>query len=239
MKIDFHKMQAQGNDFVIFDGITHPLPTLSAEIVQRVADRRQGIGCDQLLALTSDDDADVRVQIFNLDGSQAANCGNGLRCVAALLMERTGHDQVTLALTDRQVTATRGEFGIKVTLGAAEITESVEQHCDVSIGNPHRVFFEMQEILPDDRNIEIVTGQIGDHLYIDIIELGVGRTPACGTGACASVAALWHREQHHRPQIVHMPGGDVRVSGTLHQMLLEGSVNYVFQGSYQAEEILT
>jgi len=232
-QLPFTKMQAQGNDFIVLNGLEHDLPECSNEFVRTIAERRYGIGCDQLLILTPSKDADAHMRIFNNDGTEAANCGNGLRCVGALLLESLNKESVSIALNDRIVIAKKTERGIAVEMGAAQITSQTDAHVDVEIGNPHSVFFEAVESFPEDRNIEIVTGQVADHVYIDIIERGSGRTSACGSGACATAAAVWHVEKHTRPQTIEMPGGTVLVSGSPENLTLEGTVETVFTGEYQ------
>jgi len=232
--LPFTKMQAQGNDFVILNGLKDTLPEITESLVRNLTERRYGIGCDQLLVLMASDKADAAMHIFNNDGSEAANCGNGLRCVADLLIRDLRQDKVTIALKDRFVHANRSEKGIRIEMGAAKVTDQTEAHVDIEIGNPHRVFFEATEEFPHDRNVEIVTGQVADHVYIDIIERGAGRTPACGSGACATAAAIWHVEGHTRPQTIEMPGGEVTVSGTPGNLILEGSVQHVFSGIYMS-----
>jgi len=228
-------MQAQGNDFIILNGLIDALPELSQAFVRRITERRYGIGCDQLLVLQQSEQADAAVRIFNNDGSEAANCGNGLRCVGELLMQQTGKAQVSIALADRIVLSSRTANSIRVDMGAAIITAHNDSHVDVDIGNPHSVFFETVEAFPADRNVEIVTGQVADHVYIDIIERGAGPTPACGSGACATAAAIWHAEQHNRPLTIAMPGGEVTVSGTIDHLILEGPVKQTFAGSFSLQ----
>jgi diaminopimelate epimerase len=228
--LPFTKMQAQGNDFLILNGLTDTLPELTDEFVRTVTERRYGIGCDQLLVLLPSEKADAVMQIFNNDGSEAANCGNGLRCAGELLMRELNNPEVSIALKDRRVTARRTENGIAVEMGAAVVTAQSEAHVDVEIGNLHRVFFEATEEFPEDRNIEIVTGQVANHVYLDIIERGAGRTLACGSGACAATAAIWCVEGHTRPQTIEMPGGEVTVSGSPDNLILEGTVKTVFVG---------
>jgi len=232
-QLPFTKMQAQGNDFIVLNGLAHDLPECSNTFVRTITERRYGIGCDQLLILTPTNNADAAMQIFNNDGTEAANCGNGLRCVGDLLMRFLDKNEVSIALADRIVQAKRGDLGICVAMGKAEVEGQTQAHVDINIGNPHSVFFEATESFPDDRNIEIVTGQVADHVYIDIIERGAGRTCACGSGACATAAAIWHIEGHTRPQTIEMPGGKVLVSGTADNLMLEGSVVTVFNGEYQ------
>jgi len=235
--ISFTKMQAQGNDFVIIDARTQVLPPISEAVVCQVTDRRLGIGCDQLLILHSDEQADARLRIFNTDGSEAKNCGNGLRCVGALLLQASKKMMCHVALDDRTVCIERGEIGIRVHMGQAVILEQQTVYLDVDMGNLHRVYFETPVDFPDDRNIEIISGEIfagkaGEHVYIDIIERGVGPTLACGSGACAVAAAVWTTEKHTNPLNIHMSGGTVLVSGQMDQLILEGTVCKVFEGHY-------
>jgi diaminopimelate epimerase len=94
--LPFVKMQGAGNDFVVLDGRSGA-PALTAGLARRLADRRHGIGCDQVIWLTEDPaGADVFMQIYNPDGSQAGACGNATRCVAALVAEETGARQVSV-----------------------------------------------------------------------------------------------------------------------------------------------
>ena len=89
MKLAFTKMQGAGNDFVVIDGVTQSVD-LSVAQLKRIADRRRGIGCDQILLLTppDDPDTDFRYTIYNADGSRAGQCGNGARCVGRFLREK-------------------------------------------------------------------------------------------------------------------------------------------------------
>jgi len=231
-QVPFTKMQAQGNDFVILNGLKDKLPEITEDFVRNITERRYGIGCDQLLVLERDKGADARMRIFNNDGSEAANCGNGLRCAGDLLMHQFGKKAVTIALADRCVHTERSEHGIRVEIGAARIEGRTRAHVDVEIGNLHRVFFEMTEDIPPERNVEIITGQIADHVYVDIIERGAGRTQACGSGACAVAAAIWYVEDHARPLTIEMPGGEVIVSGSPENLILEGGVTTVYTGKY-------
>ncbi|HKJ83240.1 MAG TPA: diaminopimelate epimerase [Mariprofundaceae bacterium] len=231
--LPFVKMQAQGNDFVIIDDRGKMLPELDAHFVRRLADRKLGIGCDQVLLLLPGDKAEARLRIFNSDGSEAGNCGNGLRCIGYLLLEESGLNTVSIELNERVVQASETDGSIRVEMGVAEVTDRNDVHVDVEMGNPHRVFFAATEVFPKDRNNEIISGQIGDDVYIEIIERGVGHTQACGSGACAVAVAIWTTEQHTRPQKIHMPGGIVTVSGSPDALELSGSVERVFSGEYQ------
>lgn len=99
MLIPFTKMHGLGNDFVVFDATARPVP-LSAERVRQLADRRLGIGCDQVLLVqpASDPEADFRYRIFNADGGEVQQCGNGARCLARFVRDAglTDRDRIVV-----------------------------------------------------------------------------------------------------------------------------------------------
>ncbi|MBW4022758.1 MAG: diaminopimelate epimerase [Proteobacteria bacterium] len=161
MEIPFIKMHGAGNDFVVLDGRTTPL-ALTAERIRQLADRRLGIGCDQLISLEPPTmGADVFMRIHNPDGSEAGACGNATRCVATLVGEELGLASVTIRtvsgdlpsmiLPDGRVTVDLGA----PRLGWAEVPLSrpldtlhlplaegpVADPAACSMGNPHATFF--------------------------------------------------------------------------------------------------
>jgi len=89
VRLKFTKMQGLGNDFVVLDGITQRVD-LSAAQLQRLADRHFGVGCDQILVVekADHDDVDFRYRIFNADGGEVEQCGNGARCFVQFVRNR-------------------------------------------------------------------------------------------------------------------------------------------------------
>lgn len=162
MEYHFTKMQGIGNDFVVFDTFRQSL-NLSRELVRRIANRQYGIGCDQVLLLEpAQDRADVRYRIFNADGGEVMQCGNGARCAAIYLRAKglvnkrtitaeTGAGQLILQVEDDDsVTVNMGipEFEpAKIPLNADAREDSYflkleDQRIEfsaVSMGNPHAV----------------------------------------------------------------------------------------------------
>lgn len=161
----FVKMHGLGNDFVIFDG-REDAWTPSADLARAVADRRFGVGCDQVITMERSEKADLFMRIHNPDGSEAGACGNATRCVAALVFAETGADEITIetlagVLTARaedagRVTVDMGEPRLEweeiplaremdtadvdlglTTPGGFELRSPVA----VNMGNPHIVFF--------------------------------------------------------------------------------------------------
>ena len=158
--IPFTKMHGLGNDFVVLDlrgGGAAPGP----DAVRAIADRRRGVGCDQLVLIEPADGADARLRFFNADGGESGACGNGARCVAASLMREAGVERLNLAVGERSLEATIGADGVvTLDMGPAQLDwreVPLARECDtlrldialgplegpvaVGMGNPHAVFF--------------------------------------------------------------------------------------------------
>ena len=122
--LEFHKMHGAGNDFVLVDARSRHV-MLDPARAMRIADRHRGVGCDQILVLrpSQRDECLLRYEIWNADGSPAAQCGNGARCVA-LYLERSGAGMawpVTAESPAGPVTLTRCEDGeYEVSMGVPE-----------------------------------------------------------------------------------------------------------------------
>ncbi len=88
MRMNFTKMQALGNDFVVIDAISQAV-SMDRERAKKIADRRLGVGCDQILMVerASRDDVDFRFRVINADGGEVAQCGNGARCFALFVRQ--------------------------------------------------------------------------------------------------------------------------------------------------------
>jgi diaminopimelate epimerase len=158
-ELDFHKMQGLGNDFVILDRRSGKL-SLSAAQIRRIADRRHGVGCDQLLCLEPSERADVFMRVYNADGSEVGACGNGTRAVARLIMEERGGNRALIETAADVLTVTAGVQGYTVDMGrprfgwdeiplarpmdtsALDLASGpLEGPVAVNLGNPHAVFF--------------------------------------------------------------------------------------------------
>lgn len=154
-RLAFTKMHGLGNDFLIVDS-RHAGNRLSRRLVQRLGDRRTGVGFDQLADIRPASAAAAKLVFFNSDGSRSSTCGNATRCVARRLMEETGRDSVTLE-TERGQIACRdlGDGTIDVNMGqpifdwqAIPLAREVDvkelpidgRPAAVGLGNPHCVF---------------------------------------------------------------------------------------------------
>lgn len=118
----FSKMHGLGNDFVMVDAVTQAV-SLSADSIRRLADRHRGIGCDQLLVVEPPQtaDADFRYRIYNADGGEVENCGNGARCFARFVRERnlTGKSSIVVeTMKGRMVLNVLKNGDVAVDMGA-------------------------------------------------------------------------------------------------------------------------
>jgi diaminopimelate epimerase len=149
----FHKMHGLGNDFVIFDAREEPL-TMDGARARTIADRRMGIGCDQVILIEPSAAADLRMRIWNSDGGEVEACGNAARCVTLLTgggkIETKGG--IIIGTADgAAATIDMGEprFGWEdIPLAYAMETrdmpvgwENLQNPVAVNVGNPHIVFF--------------------------------------------------------------------------------------------------
>ena len=136
MRLRFSKMHGLGNDFVVADATRSPLP--NAGQIRRLADRREGVGCDQVLMAVRPRNAgtDLGVAIYNADGSRAEQCGNGMRCMAVFARERglVASDEITFEMPGGRVRAAIGDSGsVSVCMGVPRLDPG-----DVPIESPRR-----------------------------------------------------------------------------------------------------
>ncbi len=158
----FTKMHGLGNDFVVLDGRQVAL-TISAAQARAIADRRTGVGCDQVIVVEPPTSglADAFMRIRNADGSEAAACGNAVRCVAAMIMAENTATQVVIETIAGLLDAEAADGGdIAVDMGQARLdwrdiplagpADTLHLNIEagpfkdpvaVSMGNPHAVFF--------------------------------------------------------------------------------------------------
>src|SRR5687768_17969902 len=151
MKLVFTKMQGAGNDFVVLDCSETPFG-LTKEQLKNIADRHFGIGCDQILVVERPQDtaADFRYRIFNADGGEVEQCGNGARCFVKFVHARglTNKPEIRVETLGGMIVPrleADGEVSVNMGIPSAVCVEklSVEgqtvQVAILSIGNPHAV----------------------------------------------------------------------------------------------------
>ena len=242
MRVSFIKMHGLGNDFVVLDARDAPLPDLSRQFAMAIADRRTGIGCDQLILLEPDAVADLRMRIFNSDGGEVESCGNAARAVAILLGK-----PARVATLGGTIELDPCAGGARVSMGTPRFDweripiayamdtaampvswDGLEDPAAVNVGNPHCVIRadegsiqDLKEIglllnghaaFPDGVNVGMMHCISRDSIALCVYERGAGMTQACGSGACAAVAVGIQQAWLNKSVSVKQAGGVLQVT---------------------------
>ena len=265
-------MHGLGNDYVVIDDRRERIDDEDLGTLARsLCRRRFSVGADGLLIVRNSKTADVRMRIFNSDGSEAEMCGNGIRCLAKYCYDKrivrrramsietqAGNREVELEADRKNMTYVRVNMGKPsfrreavpmvgqgecvdepVTAGEKELRITC-----LSMGNPHCVTFvedvesypvhevgprlERHAYFPEGTNVEFVSIQSPEEIRVRTWERGVGETSACGTGACASVAAASRLGKIGKRVKVQVQGGNLLVE-LGDSVSLEGPVERVFE----------
>ena len=271
--LQFWKMHGIGNDFIVIDNREGTVGDLAAAgLSRRLCERRFSVGADGLLLLSNSAVADVRMRVFNADGSQAEMCGNGVRCFAKYCYENSilrknvisietlaGIKKTWLTIENGIVKAVKVDMGAPawersaIPMVGSGICANEDLRVDgqvykvtcLSVGNPHCVVFvpevgnfpvdvvgpkiETHSAFPNKTNVEFVQVLSNNEIKVRVWERGCGETAACGTGACASVAAGNVLKKTGERVTVHLTGGDLNVEyrGCLY---MSGPAEKVFEG---------
>lgn len=275
MKINFVKMHGAGNDYIYIDCLKKEIENPN-KLAVILSDRHFGVGGDGIVLICKSDVADVKMRMFNLDGSEGKMCGNAIRCVAKYIYDNkiVVKDTVTVetlsGIKTLDITAEKGYVtSVNVNMGKAEfnpklipvdldgekivnkpvkIGNNTYNITCVSMGNPHAVIFgedpdlielekigplfEKNKIFPESVNTEFIEVIDEKTLKMGVWERGSGETLACGTGACASVAAavlngFCKKDQEVK---VKLRGGDLYIKYTDEAVYMRGGCVTVFKG---------
>ncbi len=160
MPIQFHKMHGAGNDFVLLD-YRRSDSVIEPALAARLADRRRGIGCDQVLVLktSSAPSCAARYEVYNADGSPAGQCGNGVRCIGLYLLRRGefGSNESSGTGADEDRVALEGPSGI------VNVRHCADGAFECAMGSPR---FGHQDIPVDPTHEDLSVN--GDTLILDI-----------------------------------------------------------------------
>jgi diaminopimelate epimerase len=243
-RIPFVKMHGLGNDFVVLDARAGGVPAIDARLAAALADRHRGIGCDQLILIEPSTTADLRMRIFNADGSEVEACGNATRAVGLL------HGGPARIETLGGLLEARPDGrGIAVDMGVPRFEwneiplawamdtltmpvgwEDLAAPTAVNVGNPHVIFFvpdcdavdlarlgpliETDPLFPERVNVNVATVESRGAIRLRVWERGAGLTLACGTGACATAIGAMRRGLVDRSVQVTLPGGPLHITWT-------------------------
>jgi len=275
--IPFRKMNGLGNDFVVLDARSRPAE-ISEDKARAIADRKTGIGCDQLIVLEPSKTADVRMRIWNNEGFEVESCGNASRCIADILFAEKTSSTATIDTLGGFLVCTRGENGmVTVDMGAPRFawqdiplsepfadTRHIELQLGpidaplihspsvVNVGNPHCIFWvkdlavidlakagpmlEHHPLFPERANISLARVDSKDRITLRVWERGAGLTRACGTAACATMAAAARIKLTGRKATINLPGGDLAMEWreSDDHLLMTGPISYEFEGTLPA-----
>ena len=258
MRVPFRKMHGAGNDFVLLDERAAPLG-LTTRRIAALADRRTGIGCDQLVSIGPGEAADASLRFFNPNGAEAGACGNGTRCAASWLMGSAREMSLrTVAgllaawrLPDGRVCVDMGPVRLGwQDIPLAEPADTLRlplpgEPAAASLGNPHITVFthdvdqvatlgpalERAALFPQGVNAGFAQVLAADRLRLRVWERGAGLTRACGSGACAAVVNAHRRGLLGRHASVELDGGVLDITWREdNHVLMTGPVATAYEG---------
>lgn len=259
MKIHFNKYEGTGNDFVMIDNRHNLFPKNDVKLIEKLCDRRFGIGADGLILLEQDANTDFRMVYYNSDGNESSMCGNGGRCLVAFAQSlQVIQNDTNFIATDGPHHANVFENGL-VSLGMKAVSEVhiKEDYIFLNTGSPHHVTMvedltnfdvktEGAKIRYSDlygkpgSNVNFVEQLSENHFALRTYERGVeDETLSCGTGATA-VAIAMHatgRTQSHHIYL-EVQGGKLEVSFVKEgdkytNVFLKGPATFVFSGTIE------
>lgn len=260
MKLDFIKMQAQGNDYIYFDLRLNLITTPDFPgMARKLSSRHFGIGADGIVMIFPSRKADAKMVMYNADGSRGKMCGSALRSVVGYLGKESSKREFEIetdAGIKRGKIYSNGENPlVEVNLGKPEFIESKPLTIKgftgyyVDIGNPHFVILvdelkpgfareygaelEKSTYFANGVNVEFVQRVDSTRVKMQVWERGSGITLACGTGSAAVAYCGIKHFGLDDSVIVEMPGGEVVLTYKNDSMHLKGIVVESFQGSIE------
>ena len=259
MQLQFYKYQGTGNDFVMIDNRSEFFPKKNTQLIEKLCDRRFGIGADGLILLENHAQYDFKMVYYNSDGNESSMCGNGGRCLVAfakqlgIISEKAAFEAIdgyhfatidaanTVSLQMKDVTSIKNEAN----------------YTFLNTGSPHHV-----EIVADLKTLDIKSEgakirysdlygkagsnvnfvhQLEDDIFaVRTYERGVeDETLSCGTGVTAVAIAMHQTKKTTKNEIqLQVEGGTLKVkfeenNGNYTQVFLIGPATFVFEGTIE------
>lgn len=253
----FNKYQGTGNDFIIIDNRNSVFNPGNSGLINRLCDRRFGIGADGLILIGASDGYDYEMMYFNSDGLRGTMCGNGGRCAAAFALKHSiaGISQRFLASDGIHEALSENNI-IRLTMSDVKNITRISGNYFLNTGSPHYVVFTnhldnldvfsegkkirwSDEFKPGGTNVNFVEIQ-KDGIYVRTFERGVeDETWSCGTGVTASaIASVLSGHFVSAPVNVRTRGGELKVefeirSDMITGIKLCGPATFVFEGTIE------
>jgi len=257
----FTKMQGTGNDFIVIDQREHQ-NDLTKGVIQKLSDRNFGIGFDQLLVVeeSSLKNADFKYRIFNADGGEVEQCGNGARCFYKYIKNYQLSKKTIISVETKSgiIHLSENSNGmVSVDMGLPKLKSSknindISYH-EVSIGNPHAVINLSDNKIPEKKYHDVALDiqntykngiNVGFMSIIDknsiklkVFERGSGFTLACGSGACAAAAIAISKYNLETSLNVQMDGGLLQIDWDMKNNInLSGLAEISFEGEVNLDK---
>jgi diaminopimelate epimerase len=256
MKLHFYKYQGAGNDFIMVDNRDLFFPKTDTHLINKLCDRRFGIGADGLILIEPSVNEDFTMVYFNADGNEGSMCGNGGRCIVAFAKQLgVISNETTFNAVDGLHFATIENEIVSLKMIDVTIIEVSENHTFLNTGSPHHVQFSknisetnVKELGAKIRygapyfeigtNVNFAEKITANSFKVRTYERGVeDETLACGTGVTAVAIAAHKTHQTDEDSIkIEVLGGNLEVSfekinNTYTNVFLKGPAKFVFEGS--------
>ena len=254
MIIVFNKYQGTGNDFIIIDNRNEIINPDDSALINKLCDRRFGIGADGLILISASDKYDFEMRYYNSDGFESTMCGNGGRCSSAFaIKEKIAGNNLTFKAIDGVHKAVSESGIIRLQMNDVNDPQLIKGNYFINTGSPHCVKFQKdinkidvntegkiirlsEDYAPAGTNVNFVE-IIDNGIYVRTYERGVEEeTLSCGTGVTASaIASVLSGQIDTIPVRVKAKGGNLSVSLRIDQenitdIWLSGPATFVFEG---------
>jgi diaminopimelate epimerase len=252
----FYKYQGAGNDFVMIDNRKKVFNKENHQLVEKLCDRRFGIGADGLILIEDHKKYDFEMIYFNADGYQSSMCGNGGRCAVAFA-ENLGIIETKtrfLAIDGEHEAVIKNEDWVELKMSNVETVEVNDNHFVLDTGSPHYVAFVEDlnaiDIFEEGRAIRFnerfnerginvnFAAKTAEGIEVATYERGVeNETLACGTGVTACAIAYWIQNKTLTNIPIKVKGGDLSVNfkpsenNHFTNIWLCGGATFVFEGN--------
>ena len=261
MQFTFYKYQGTGNDFVMIDNRTSTFPKNDTKLVERLCDRRFGVGADGLILLENHDKYNFTMVYYNSDGNESTMCGNGGRCLVAFAKQMgVISDKAEFEAGDGYHFATIDSNNIvSLQMKDVDVIDIKENYTFLNTGSPHHV-----EIVEDlahynikeegakirysnlygkaGSNVNFVAQLNDDTFAVRTYERGVeDETLSCGTGVTAVAIAMFVNKKTASNHVnLNVEGGKLAVNfeeknGVFTHVNLIGPATFVFEGTITCE----
>jgi len=257
MDLHFSKYQGAGNDFILINDIEGKFPENDHLLIQKMCDRKFGIGADGLMLLRKSKTNDFKMIYFNSDGYEGTMCGNGGRCLVSFSVD-SGYlkkrDKIKFDAIDGEHEGKIHENGIisikmqnvdrvlqagngyRVETGSTHHVEYVDNLVDMDVYRHGKTIREGSLYAPAGCNVNFIQPDKQGIIHIRTYERGVeNETLSCGTGSVASAIVEHFRGNQRAEYFIKAKGGNLTISfkevrGIYKNIWLKGPATFVFKG---------